>query len=197
MRERTGMVLPDELIADVLAELPDVADAVARTGDMDADDRARFTGALLGRLNGGAIEDPPRDPVGAAQHAAARAGIPVEVPPCSMDVRALEGPTDATVVELAGVLSAANLPQVLARFERVTRAAATVILDLKRVESVDGEALGSLGRIGERVEEAGGRLVLASVPAQVARLLETVGDAVALFLPPVYEDVPAAVRALS
>src|SRR5262245_47785588 len=122
IRERTGLVLPDELIAEVLSSEPDLADSVRRTGELDADDRARFLMALLPRLDGPGMYEETEDVAAEVREAGARAGLTVEPPaPCDVRVRAVDGRPDAMIVELSGVLCGANVESVYARVEPLVR----------------------------------------------------------------------------
>jgi anti-anti-sigma regulatory factor len=195
IRERTGLVLPDDLIAEVLSSEPDLADSVRRTGELDADDRARFMMALLPRLDGPGLYEPPEDVVAEVREAGARAGLTVEPPAgCDVSVRSVPGRPDAAIVELSGVLSRSNVDAVLALVEPATRHASIVILDLRGVASADGAILAPLSHISELVEETGALLVVASPP--LAAICRAMGEGLALLLPPVYDDVQAAVEGL-
>ncbi len=83
---------------------------------------------------------------------------------------------DVPVLQPPSDLSAATLPL----FERVTDAypvvaGAGLVLDLTRLRTITSAGLSHLVRLGRRLDEQGGTLVLAGGSKPVLKLLRTVG----------------------
>lgn len=95
----------------------------------------------------------------------------------------------ATVVRLSGEVDVAASPELRARVDAA--AAGPLVFDLSAVTFVDSSGLRELLRARMECDRRGGRLLLAGVPATVARLLELTGTAT------MFETAPALGAALA
>lgn len=85
-----------------------------------------------------------------------------------------------------------DLAAAAAMRRRVESVAATaLVIDLRDVTFIDSSALRELLHARQNVEEAGGRMVLAGVPASVRRLLDLTGTAA------MFETAPTRASALA
>ena len=80
---------------------------------------------------------------------------------------------DATVVEIAGQLDAASVPDVRAQLQQIISSGQSrVVLDLKDLEFIDSAGLGVLISCLRRCVAAGGDMCLANVPQLALSILE-------------------------
>lgn len=79
---------------------------------------------------------------------------------------------ERTVLFVTGEIDMQTAPGLRAQVDDLDVAHRTLVLDLDGVGFVDSSGLGSLLGIKKQQDRAGGRLLLARVPAPVARIIE-------------------------
>ena len=83
-----------------------------------------------------------------------------------------DGAGDGTVLSVSGEIDMQTVPELRSKVDELDVAHRTLVLDLDGVGFVDSSGLGSLLGIKKQQDRAGGRLLLARVPASVARIIE-------------------------
>jgi len=79
---------------------------------------------------------------------------------------------ERTVLFVTGEIDMQTAPRLRSQVDELDVAHRTLVLDLDGVGFVDSSGLGSLLGIKKQQDRAGGRLLLARVPASVARIIE-------------------------
>jgi anti-anti-sigma factor len=89
-----------------------------------------------------------------------------------------DGQSDAHawVVAPKGAVDMATCDELQARLEEVVDAGATiVVLDLGEVDFIDSSGMRVIVRVGRRLQEAGGRLLVENTSGATQRVLEVTG----------------------
>jgi anti-anti-sigma factor len=93
-------------------------------------------------------------------------------PPFAIDV---DRGVDPAVVRVQGELDLSTAPDLVDALDAAAPPSAAVVVELGAVEFLDSSAIGALLRAGRARTAAGGRLLIGSRSAAVARVLEVTG----------------------
>ncbi len=107
-------------------------------------------------------------------------GNGLDGPVTGLDVRVVERPPDAVLIEVSGELDLLTVPEFAARVDRVVARRRRVVLDLDKVGFCGAAGVRELVRASAAAREAGAGLLVAGASPVVHRVVDLCGAAAAL-----------------